>query len=339
MAENDIVFEDLHGVNEDQPVTVDLDADTKAAGIERAPTDQVVDDDAGNDDSVEFEGLRGAEDAPPQPLGDDTASSASVDDDYSKKVKARIQRATRATKKERDRGDYWEAQAKGLAKDSYERDKTTAERTIEQADSLIETTLTQLDAAIEAGSTKDQVRLTSLLTDQKAEKIQAEFSLNNLSPDGNVQPFSDTVPPASDDEPTKAADWMESRGDWYGARGFERQTRLANRLDKEVFRDGFEPSTDEYFEELDKRIKAKEPDLYDADVSTDDPPADRKQKRSPVAGVDGADNRRLRNSGSKVELDEDDFANMRRFNLDPNDPSVLKEYARNKREADQGERS
>ncbi len=340
-GENEIVFEDLRGVHEDKPVTVDLDADTKGDGITREPTGQVADDDAGNDDALKLDDLGSADDDALQLDNDDKgASSDGGDGDYSKKVKARIQRATRATKTERDRGDYWENEAKRLSKDSYDRDKSSAEKIIEQADSQIESTQDQLKTAIEDGKTDDQVRLTSQLTDQKAAKIQAEFSLNNLSPDGNVQPFSGKVTSKKSSDSSKADDWMESREDWYGAKGFERQTRLANRLDKEVFADGYEPSTDEYFEELDRRIKAKEPKLYDDDDDGNDGndgDKTRGKRRTPVAGVDRTDNRRSSKRGNKVELGEDDFANMRRFNLDPNDPEVLKEYARNKQESELGE--
>lgn len=343
MVENEIVFEDLRGVHEEKPVTVDLDADTKGDGISRAPADQVADDDAGNDDDLKLDDLR-SDDNDSLPLDDDDkgASKVSADGDYSKKVKARIQRATRATKTERDRGDYWETEAKRLAKDSYDRDKSSAETIIEQADAQIESTQDQLKTAIEDGKTDDQVRLTSQLTDQKAAKIQATFSLDNLSPDGNVQPFSGKVTTKKSDDPSKADDWMESRSDWYGAKGFERQTRLANRIDKEVHADGFDPGTDEYFEELDSRIKAKQPKLYDDDKDTDDDDVSddtsKGRRRSPVAGVDrGTDGHRSSRRGNKVELGEADFANMRRFNLDPNDPEVLKEYARNKQESEQGE--
>ncbi len=341
MAENEIVFEDLRGVYEERPVTVDLDADTKGDGISRAPAVQAADDDAGNDDVLKIDDLRSGDDDPlPEDKGKQDASSDSVDDDYSKKVKARIQRATRATKSERERGDYWENEANRLAKDSYDRDKSSAEQIIEQADTQIESTQDQLKTAIEDGKTDDQVRLTSLLTDQKAEKIQAEFSLTNLSPDGIVQPFSGKVTTKNSSDPSKADDWRESREDWYGAKGFERQTRLANRIDKEVFADGYEPSTDEYFEELDRRIKAKQPSLYDDSIDDDDDGAgdkSRGKRRSPVAGVDrGTDGSKSRR-GNKVELGEEDFANMRRFHLDPNDPEVLKEYARNKQESDLGD--
>lgn len=342
MAENEIVFEDLRGVSEERPVTVDLDADTKGDGITRTPAGQAADDDGGNDDALKIDDLRSGDDDPlPEVEDKKSASSDSVDGDYSKKVKARIQRATRATKTERDRGDYWENEAKRLAKDSYDRDKSSAEQIIAQADTQIESTQAQLKTAIEDGKTDDQVRLTSLLTDQKAAKIQAGFSLDNLSPDGNVQPFSGKVTTKKSDDPSKADDWMESREDWYGAKGFERQTRLANRLDKEVHNDGYDPDTDEYFEELDRRIKAKQPGLYDDGKDDDDDGAgdkSRGRRRSPVAGVDrGTDGRKSSRRGNKVELGEEDFANMRRFNLDPNDPEVLKEYARNKQESDLGD--
>jgi hypothetical protein len=341
--EDQIVFDDLHGMQEKEPVTVDLDADTKGTGIELSPDDQSAEVDTGNDDELHFDSLRSADvEADPQVDKEVDASSDSEDGKYSKKVKSRIQRATRATAKERQRGDYWEGQAKQLAKDSYQREKRSLEGTIEQSDSRIENTQNQLETAIEGGNTKDQVRLTSLLTDQKAAKIQAEVGLDNLSPDGNVQPFSDKVTPdGRTDTKAEADTWMEDRGDWYGARGFERQTRLANRLDKEVFADGFDPKTPEYFEELDKRIKEKEPSLYDDldagadDIDTDDTP--RKKGKNVVAPVGGNETRQQRTNSSKVQLGPEDFATMRQFNLDPNDPAVLKEFAANKREAERGE--
>jgi hypothetical protein len=344
--ENEIVFEDLHGVNEDEPITVDLDASLKDDGISRAPADEAADDDYDNDDRFRIDELRSADKddiqvgdiiADPKDDDDVPASKIGADDEYSKKVKARIQRAIRGEKKAKEEASHWETEAKRLAKESYDREKSDHERIIEQADTLIADTQAQLEAAIEDGKTKDQVRLTALLTDQKAAKVQAEYRLDYLAPDGNVQPFSAKVDPTPDTTPTKAAKWIADHDDWYGARGFERQTRLANRLDKEVFTDGFDPGSDEYFEELNARIKEKEPSLFDSQDSLaddDKKPTVRRQTRSPVAGVDSVDARRQRSSSSKVELTERDFAVMRQFNLDPKDPEVLKEFARNKREAD-----
>jgi hypothetical protein len=331
-----------------------LDAGTKDDGITRTPADQAAGDEAGNDDSIQIDNLRSADNAESQDADEDDASSTSEDDEYSKKVQARIKREQRSKKKESDRADagerratFWEGQANKLAKDSYERDKRSLSTTVEQAGSAMEQAEVDLEKAIEDGDTKGQVRLTKRMGDLKADKVMAESRLGDLSPDGIVQPYSDKLAPEgkkSDD--TLAATWMEDRNDWYGANGFERQTRLANRLDKEVYADGYRPDTPEYFEELDKRIKAKEPKLYDdlddagEDTDTDDTDdtKDTRRGKNVVAPVGGNESRRQRTSSSKVELTERDFATMRQFNLDTNDPEVLKEFARNKREAEAGDR-
>lgn len=354
--EDVIVFEDLHGSGEDESITIDLDADTKDDGITRTPADEAADTDDIDDDRLQIDSLRSADrdDADEQDDDESSASSDSEDDEYSKKVQARIKREQRAKRKERDRGDandrratYWENQAKAIAKDSYEQTKRSLTSTVEQAGSAYVQVQSDLEKAIEDGNTKDQVRLTTRLSDLKADKVLAESRLEDLSPDGNVQPYSDKLSPSDQTSDESLADsWMKDRGDWYGANGFERQTRLANRLDKEVFADGYRPDTPDYFEELDRRIKDKEPKLYedldaadDADDKDDtDDTKDTRRGKNVVAPVGGNETRRQRTSSSKVELTEQDFAVMRQFNLDTNDPEVLKEFARNKREAESGAR-
>lgn len=357
--EDVIVFEDLHGSGEDESITIDLDADTKDDGITRTPADQAADDDDKNDDRLQIDNLRSADiqdelGADEQDDDEKTASSDGEDDEYSKKVQARIKREQRAKRKERDRADagerratYWEEQAKTMAKDSYERDKRSLKSQVEQAGSAYVQVQSDLEKAIEDGNTKDQVRLTTRLSDLKADQVLAETRLEELSPDGNVQPYSDKLSPSDKkSDETLASKWMDDRGDWYGANGFERQTRLANRLDKEVFADGYRPDTPDYFKELDRRIKEKEPKLYeDLDAASDDTDADdtddtkdTRRGKNVVAPVGGNETRRQRTSSSKVELTEQDFAVMRQFNLDTNDPEVLKEFARNKREAESGAR-
>lgn len=349
---DEIVFENLHGGNEDESITIDLDAGTKDDGIERTPVAEAADDNAGNDDDIQIDTLRSA-DADGQDDDKSAASSDSEDDEYSKKVQARIKREQRAKRKERDRADagerrasYWEGQAKQLAKSSYEREKTSLASIVEQAGSASKQVQVELEQAIEDGKTKDQVRLTARLSDLKADKVLAESRLETLTPDGNVQPFDDKVAPdGGKSNESLAKKWMDDRGDWYGANGFERQTRLANRLDKEVFADGYSPDTPDYFKELDRRMKAKQPKLYedlDADDDTDNDDKDdatvTRRGKSIVAPVGGNEARRQRTSGSKVDLTPEDFAVMRDFNIDTNDPAALKEFAMNKREAEAGER-
>lgn len=334
MPNDEIVFEDLRGVEEQEAVTVDLDSDLKDAGIERTPADKAADAGDREDDDIQIDDLRTADRGAEDDSDDeDDASSDGEEDGYSRKVKARIDREARAKRKAQDEASYWRTQAEQLAKDRAGRDKAELESTVERTSSAIHGLEADLERAIEDGNTKDQVKFTSQLTDLKAEKIQAELALKDLPSDVQLQPFDDKVSADDDTNQSLADKWMSDRADWYGARGFERQTRLANRLDREVFADGYDPKSKEYFEELDRRIKEKEPNLFD----DDDKGSRRQRRQSPVAPVSGAEPTR-RQSSSKVELGEDDFANMRRFGLDTNDPQVLKEYARNKRETLGGRR-
>lgn len=333
MPNDEIVFEDLHGIPDEESVTVDLDADRKGAGIERSPAEKAAGADGRDDDDIELDDLRSADMADGEEGDDDDASTDGGDDNYSRKVKARIDREARAKRKAQDEANYWRDQAEQLAKDRAGRDKAELESVVERTSSAIRSLEADLERAIEDGVTKDQVKFTSQLTDLKAEKIQAELALKDLPSDVKLQPFDGKVQADGDTNQSLADKWMSDRADWYGARGFERQTRLANRLDREVFADGYDPKSAEYFEELDRRLKEKEPGLFDDDSGSDT----RRRRQSPVAPV-GSEVSRGRRNSSKVELGEADFANMRRFGLDTNDPQVLKEYARNKRETLGGRR-
>lgn len=335
--QDQIVFEDLHGVQKDKPVTVDLDADLKDEGIQRTPDAQSADAGGQDDDSITIDGLRPDDQEPGvKDAKNDAASKDSEDDDYSKKVKARIERERRAKAKERDRADYWEQQARKLAKDQHERDKKTLESDIEQTDSAIEQTLSQIESAIEDGNTKEQVRLTDALTSLKAKKAKAEFGLENLSESGNEDPFDGKFEPSKSKGPSRADQWIADRSDWYRQPGFEKATRLANKIDREIAKEGeYTIDSPDYFRELDRRIKEEMPDLYDDVLKADDKDDDSRDKRpsrSPVAPVDGAEDRHSARRSSEVKLDAEDFEVMREFGLDPNDPKVLKEFALNKRE-------
>lgn len=343
-GENEIIFEDLRGVSDDETVEVNLDADDeKNHGITRRPStvedDDPDDPDAGDDDDPDPDDDPDDDD-PDNDDDDDRRAGRDGDDDdddgaarYSKKVRERIARERRAKEKERERAEYWENKAKEADKRIADTVKREASEKMKRATSQIEEAENALEAAIEAGNTKDQVRLTSRLTDLKAEVIQAKYEIDNAESGSTATADAKVQPNAT---PEKARRWMDKHADWYGAKGFDRQTRLANRIDKEVFADGFDPNTDEYYRELNRRIRKKEPTLFDDSGRRRSPRRDDSRRRqSPVAGVGTEDSSSRRNTrGSKVELNDADFANMRKFGLDPKDPEVLKEYARNKREVE-----
>lgn len=165
------------------------------------------------------------------------------------------------------------------------------------------------------------------------------------------------------------ARWKDARAD-----AITHDTTILQEID-----DGeldFEPYSDEHFEELSRRLKADYPDLeirtLDGDLFEDVDPDDdddyrsermRKRRdddlddvydrqrgadrrRAPMGGLGGREGRRERNEvemarRGKVTLTEDDFATMRVFKLDPNNPEHKKYFARERartllREANNG---
>jgi hypothetical protein len=122
---------------------------------------------------------------------------------------------------------------------------------------------------------------------------------------------------------------------------------MAQRISKAIFREGYRPDDADYFEELDARLKDKAPKLFTENPDDELEPArgsrrrQRSQdgKRTPVAAADDSsrDGSKRRLNPNRVELGEAEFANMRRFGLDPGNPAHIKEYAANKRQIEREE--
>lgn len=339
-GKNEIVFEDLRGVPEDPPeLEVNLDSELNDEGIERVPAGKAANADASDDDDIRVGDIVPDDDSGMNDDGADGASRRGEDDDYSKRVKARIEREQRQTAKARDEARYWREHAQRLSKAASKGERQALEQTVEQATSAIEQARSDLERAIEDGNTKEQVRLTDYLTDLKGKKISAEARLQDFPEDGGDLPSysgnvdSDATGQSSESEADK---WMRSRSDWYRKPGFERATRAANRIDKELYTEGYDANDPAYFEELDRRMAKIMPELYDDDGSAEQT-GDTKRKRgqSAVAGDDGTSDtrRQTRDRSGRVKLTKADFDNMRRFGLDPNDNEHVKEYARNKAES------
>ena len=352
--EDDIVFEDLHGVSADDDLTleVDLDAEGDDDGITgRTRTSSGDGTATGDEDDFDDEARqRGQSD------DDDNDPDGRDDGDrFSKKFDQRLKREQRAKRRERQRAEAAEAENARLQAELRKQKKQRTSGEAEDIDKRITDIEADLEQAFEDGDTKKQVRLTSQLSDAKAEKIAARFVDDDDDDDDQTQ-----QPPRGRQRNELAEDWIDSHSDWYDKRGFSRVTRIAKEIDREVFDDGFDPQDEEYYDELNSRLMEQVPELFDEDGNPDpdgmkdrrasgrrgrtkqrDDGAGRKEKRSrsTVASADDSsrDSAPRRGNSSKVELNSTDFENMRRFGLDPKDPKQVKEYALNKRQVEMEE--
>ena len=220
-----------------------------------------------------------------------------------------------------------------LRKQLADRKKSESSSHLKALDDSISSAQTALKIAVEKGDTDEQVEATDRLSALRAEKIVADGEALALERD--LPPPPKAAPRTND----LATDWMDRNNAWYGVAGFEKQTRIANEVDQAVERDGdYEMTSPEYFEEVDKRLRKRLPGFFDDEAvkptEDDDPlPAKRGKPVQPVATVDGDDKGAVKAlQTGKVELGPEDFAIMRRFNLDPKNPEHLKEFAANRRE-------
>jgi len=78
-----------------------------------------------------------------------------------------------------------------------------------------------------------------------------------------------------------AANWME-RNTWYDPAGKDEDSEIALTIDKRMVREGWDPKTREYWEELDDRLQKRLPHLYTNEESEDQPVV--KRPRSVVTG-------------------------------------------------------
>lgn len=79
-----------------------------------------------------------------------------------------------------------------------------------------------------------------------------------------------------------AHEWM-SKNPWYDPNGSDRDSRIAKRIDDQLAREGFDPTTDDYWDELTARLHDQLPHRYTENTS------ETPRKRGPRTVVTGSD--------------------------------------------------
>jgi hypothetical protein len=118
----------------------------------------------------------------------------------------------------------------------------------------------------------------------------------------------------------------QAKNQWFGAQGFEEITSFALGLHQKLVHNGVDPRSDEYFEQIDARVKSTFPDVFGG--ADEKPRSQGTPARKPASVVAPAS----RSTGKrKVELTPSQAALVKRFNLDPQKyaQEVLKLEAQN----------
>jgi hypothetical protein len=243
---------------------------------------------------------------------------------YSDKVKGRIKELTHARHDER------------RAKESTMREKQELERLTQQlidenkklkqyvstgseqygtmaktaAEAELEKARRQYKDAQEAFDTDAIIAAQEALTDAKWKLEQAKsFRPPPLQTEEyDVQTRQSAPEQAQPDE--KTLRW-QAKNQWFGSNGFEEVTSFALGLHQKLVNNGVDPRTDEYFEQINARVKSKFPEVFGG---AEDKPRSGDSPRRPAAVAAPA----TRSSGAKkIQLTQTQVALAKKFGLTP----------------------
>ena len=257
----------------------------------------------------------------------DEKKSDSELEDYSKGVQSRIAKLTRKMREAERREQAAIEYAKGV-EESRKKLEARFEKTdsdyIKKFESTIssgmESAQKELAAAIESGDAQAQVeankRIATLAFEnakleqakEGREVVQAEKPVQNLSQANNVN-----VPQRDDPiNPDPRAEAWAAKNSWFGTD--RAMTYTAFEIHKDLTeKEGFDPASDEYYAEVDKRIRVDFPHKFGK--------TDEKQTTAPVQTVASA-NRSVKPGRKTVKLTSSQVAIAKKLGV------PLEEYAK-----------
>lgn len=221
-----------------------------------------ADDDKDEDDDGEGEG----EDDGELAAGDERAGAEEPGDD-DRKERRRVENKSRRTRqkeaRERDqrelkflrsRNEQVEKQIGDLARRQNVSEQRTVDQRINQLDNAIRSADDVYAKAIDAGEGKDAseaMRIRDQLKDQRT-------GLQAYKEQGLQQPVEEQGP---DPELVEQVRTWHDKNQWFDFGRRDEDSAIVGAIDDMLVRDGWDPRTPEYYEELDKRVARRLPHI------------------------------------------------------------------------------
>jgi len=244
-------------------------------------------------------------------------------DSYSDGVKKRIKELTHARHDERRRADSVERERqelerlaqqlidenKSLKKSVNVGQEAFVNSAKEKAEADLALARKQYRDAQEAFDTDAIIAAQEALTEAKwnLEKVKNYRATPLQEQEIPVQTQPRQTQTVQPDE--KSLRW-QAKNQWFGASGFEEITSYALGLHQKLVNGGIDPRNDEYFEQIDARIKSKFPEVFGG--SNDRKSGDANRRPSTVVAPAGRST-----SAGKVKLTTTQVALAKKFGLTP----------------------
>ena len=243
---------------------------------------------------------------------------------YSDKVQSRIKELTHARHDERRQKEAFlreKQELERLAQQLLQENNNLKQRVNSGQELFAETAKQKVDAELEMARKQLKEAHEAFDTDaiiaaqeKLAEVKMRSENLKNFKPTPlqteeipvqNQQTQNQRVQP---DE--KSLRW-QAKNQWFGQPGFEEYTSYALGLHQKLVTGGIDPRSDDYFDQIDGRMKSKFPELFGG--AEDKPKAD-EVRRKPTTVVAPA----TRSSGAKkIQLTQTQVALAKKFGLTP----------------------
>jgi hypothetical protein len=186
--------------------------------------------------------------------------------------------------------------------------KQYAETATSAAEMVLDNARKKLKAAHEAFDTDAIVAAQEELAEAKMRVQQAQYVRHAA-----LQPREEVVQPPQQVSQAPQVDektlrW-QAKNQWFGANGYEDMTSFSLGLHQKLVNSGVDPRSDEYFEQIDARMRSVFPDFFGSAQSR---PSDN-SKRPATVVAPGARSTGVR----KVQLTETQVALARKFGLTP----------------------
>jgi hypothetical protein len=254
----------------------------------------------------------------PEQKAEDDAKKEDDDKEFSRRVQKRISTLVQQRKQAEAEAEQSRSELSSLKSRLERLEQGSSQQATAAFQERYNDARSKLQMAIEEGNTEEQVAYQEQLADMRAAMRVQEMQRQQRA----QQQVSPTVGRAaqveSEPTPQKAIDWWQ-KNRWFNSNGFENETAAARAIDVQLDIEGYDKSSDEYYEVLNGRLKKMFPELI-PDSKVEEKAAPRTKSRSPVAPTAGGPSRK----SGRVKMTKDQLAMARELGI--TDEKGLKAY-------------
>jgi hypothetical protein len=243
---------DLVMIEDDDDEKKKQEDSTEYVAVEKQDDDDDDTSSAKNDDSDDDDGD-----------GDDDERSAIRERRRleKKERKERQQKAIGRDKIElnflRQRNDELERRMANLETNSHKSSLSNIDRQIQEAVNEADTAERIIAKAVEAGNGEDVTKAMKFRDQAIAKANQLSYAKQQATQQGQQR----QAPPVDEAVKHYAAEFMESNN-WYDPQGRDEDSAIVLAIDGKLAQEGYDPRTEEYWDELQARVERRIPDRF-----------------------------------------------------------------------------